>query len=64
VGRGMAMELLYRHSRLNQREIGNVMGQIDYSAVSQTRNRFRERMEKDDNLARLFGQIEQRLAEG
>lgn len=64
VERAMAIELLYRHSRMNQREIGALMGNIDYSAVSQTRKRFRERLKKDENLAELFIRIEKQLAAG
>jgi putative transposase len=62
VARGMAMELLYRHTRLNQRQIGALMGRIDYSAVSLTRKRFREKLEKDRNLVKLYRYIEQQLA--
>ncbi len=32
--RAVAIELLYRYSALKQREIGQRLGQIDYSAVS------------------------------
>ncbi len=33
IARGLAMELLYRHCGLSQREIGELIG-IDYSSVS------------------------------
>lgn len=55
------MELLYRHTRLNQQQIGALMGRIDYSAASLTRKRFREKLEKDRNLVKLYRYIEQQL---
>ncbi len=48
---------------VRKREIGNLMGRIDYSAVSQTRKRFRERLGKNEKMAHLFRRIENRLAE-
>jgi len=42
--RAMAIDLLYRHSAINQREIGKRLGEIDYSAVSRERTRLRERV--------------------
>jgi hypothetical protein len=56
------MELLYQHTHLNQQQIGALMGRIDYSAVSLTRKRFREKLEKDCNLVKLYRHIEQQLA--
>jgi DNA-binding MarR family transcriptional regulator len=41
LARGMAMEFLYRHAGLNQREIGEMMG-IDNSSVSITQKRLSE----------------------
>jgi len=35
--RAMLMEILYRYSGLKQSEIGEIVGGIDYSAVSQIR---------------------------
>lgn len=48
-GRGLLMELLYRHGGLRQREIGAMLG-IDYSAVSVGRKRFEYRMREDRNV--------------
>jgi transcriptional regulator len=56
------MDLLYRHTRLNQQQIGAMMGRIDYSAVGLTRKRFREKLEKDRNLVKLYRYIKQQLA--
>ena len=40
------MELMYRHGGVSQAEIGRVLGNLDYTAVSRERKRLRERMEK------------------
>lgn len=60
IARGMAMELLYRHGGLTQREIGDLMG-IDYSAVSVGRKRFRMSAEQDEHLKQLATRIQDRL---
>jgi len=61
--RAMLMELLYRHCRLTQIEIGKIVGGIDYSAVSQSRKRFRERMAQDASLKKKYDKIEKQIAE-
>ena len=60
IARGMAMELLYRHGGLTQREIGELMG-IDYSAVSVGRKRFRMSAEQDEHINQLATRIQERL---
>lgn len=55
--RAILMEMLYRYGRINQMEIGKMMG-LDYSTVSVTRKRLRESMEKDKELKKLFQKIE------
>jgi len=60
IARGMAMELLYRHGGLTQREIGDLMG-IDYSAVSVGRKRFRMSVEQDEHIKQLATRIQDRL---
>jgi putative transposase len=62
-GRGLLMELLYRHGRLNQREIGAMLG-IDYSAVSIGRKRFLVRREADPGLRALYAKAENRISQG
>ena len=47
VERAILMELLYRHCKITQLEIGRIMGGIDYSAVSYSSKRLRHKMEKD-----------------
>ena len=48
-GRGLLMEMLYRHGGLKQREIGELLG-VDYSAVSVGRKRFLVSMSGDSKL--------------
>jgi len=56
--RAVAIELLYRYSAIKQREIGQRLGQIDYSAVSRERTRLRERLKEDRGLERSLREIE------
>ena len=60
VGRGVLMELLYRYGRMNQREIGELMG-IDYSAVSVMRKRLSALQKRDRNLSARIEKIKKRL---
>jgi REP element-mobilizing transposase RayT len=55
--RSIAMELLYRHAGMNQREIGELMG-VDYSSVSVARKRFRDMLAADDSLKKQFHAVE------
>lgn len=57
IARGLAMELLYRHGGLTQREIGELMG-IDYSAVSVGRKRFRMSAAEDKHVKQLATKIQ------
>jgi len=61
VERAMLMELLYRYSKLSQPKIGNIIGGIDYSSVSQARKRLRVQMEKDRRLKKRFKKISDEL---
>ena len=56
--RAVAIDLLYRYSGVNQREIGQRLGQIDYSAVSRERTRLRERLKMDRRLEKSLREIE------
>jgi len=58
VARGLAMELLYRHGGLTQKEIGDLTG-VDYSTVSVTRKRFRELAAQHEALKKLLDQIQE-----
>ena len=57
VARGLAMELLYRHGGLTQREIGELTG-VDYSTVSVARKRFRTLADQDEELKTLLARIQ------
>jgi chromosomal replication initiation ATPase DnaA len=63
IERAMLMELLYRYCRLMQPEIGKIVGGIAYSAVSQSRKRLRERLNRDATLKKKYQSIEERIAE-
>jgi hypothetical protein len=49
------MDLMYRYSRVRQAEIGEVLGNLDYAAVSRERKRLRERIENDRNISSVIG---------
>ena len=51
--RQMAMELSYRYSNCNQKEIGAIFG-VDYSTVSQSRARLKAKLESNRNLKKQF----------
>jgi hypothetical protein len=46
----MLMEFLYGFCRIAQPEIGEIVGGIDYSAVSQVRNRLQNKLRVDRML--------------
>ncbi len=55
------MDLLYRLGGLKGQEIGN-MFDIDYSTVSVSRKRLRNKLQKDHDLKRLLFRIEAKLS--
>ncbi|MEN6422321.1 MAG: transposase [Smithella sp.] len=55
--RAMLMELLYRLCNITQPEIGQLLGGIDYSAVSQARKRFQVKIEQDQEWRKRFKRI-------
>lgn len=59
--RAMLMEMLYRHCKITQPEIGLLTGDIDYSSVSYARKRLRQKMEKDSALKKRFERIDGEL---
>jgi putative transposase len=60
VGRGVLMDMLYRHGGMNQREIGELMG-IDYSAVSVMRKRLSALQKNDRNLSVRIERLNKRM---
>lgn len=61
VGRAMLMDLLYRFSRVTQVQIGEMVGGVDYSAVSQARSRLRKRLGKDEKLRKQCEALDHEL---
>jgi chromosomal replication initiation ATPase DnaA len=59
----MLMELLYRFCHLTQPQIGELVGGIDYSAVSQARRRLQRQLERDPKLKERFVGLTDRLTE-
>ncbi|RPI76213.1 MAG: hypothetical protein EHM45_13645 [Desulfobacteraceae bacterium] len=57
VDRSMLMALLYELCGMTQPEIGKLMGGIDYSAVSQSRKRLRQKCLQEPKLQKRFDQI-------
>lgn len=61
--RSMLMELLYRFSHVTQPEIGSILGGIDYSAVSQSRKRFRSKLVTDPGIQTRFDELKEKLVD-
>jgi len=59
--RQIIMTILYNYAGLNNREIGNLF-EVDYSTVSQSRKRLREKVEKDKSTAEQLDEIELKLS--
>lgn len=59
--RAMLMEFLYRLCHLSQKEIGQLLGMVNYSSISQTRKRLREKIENEtavrERFNSLFGEL-------
>ena len=60
--RQILMEMLYRYTGLNNREIGELIG-LDYSTVSVGRRRLRGKLFNDSNLRDLVRRIEESCQE-
>jgi len=54
IARAMVIDLMYRFCGMTQSAIGDMVGGIDYSAVSQARSRLRKRLQHDKELNRKF----------
>jgi len=59
--RGLVMEMMYRYSEINQKEIGQVMGGVDYTSVSRERRILRARIHEDTELKKWRREIEDAL---
>jgi hypothetical protein len=58
IERAILIEMLYRYGRLRQSEIGEIMGRIDYSAISQARKRLQQKLKADNEMYTFFREIE------
>ncbi len=54
VERGIAAELLYRYSNISQKQIGRILGGIDYTGVSMLRSRLKTKMASDHSIQRRY----------
>lgn len=59
--RGIVAELLYKYCEITQRQIGNILGGIDYGAVYLLRRRLRENMNKNESVIKKYKEIEARM---
>ena len=57
--RQIVMTALYKYAGINNREIGELFG-IDYSTVSQGRQRLRVKGEKNENIRTILKEYKQR----
>lgn len=55
--RAIAMELMHRYGGASQPEIGKVMGDLDYTAVSRERKRLREKIKSERGLKAALDEI-------
>jgi hypothetical protein len=60
VGRGILMDMLYRHGGMNQREIGEML-RVDYSAVSVMRKRLSAVLKQDGKLSVQVERLRKRI---
>jgi len=61
--RSMLMELLYRLANISQRQIGELLGGIDYSRVSQARKKFQRSLVEDPRFRVKFDKVVTQLLE-
>jgi len=61
--RAMLMEFLYRFCCITQPQIGKLLCDIDYSAVSQTRKRVQLKIQNDPEWGQKFNQIQNELGQ-
>jgi putative transposase len=59
--RGIVAELLYRYSALSQKEIGRLLGGINYTAVSMLRHRVKKAMRNETRIREKYERAEKRL---
>lgn len=55
--RALVMEMMHRHGRARQSEIGELLGRLNYTQVSRERKRLREKMENDARMKKCWREI-------
>jgi chromosomal replication initiation ATPase DnaA len=55
--RGIIAELLYRYCGLNNREIGQILGGIDYGGVHQLRRRLKRRIKENVDFKKQYEHV-------
>ena len=61
INRGIVAELLHRYSGLSQQKIGNLLGGINYTAVSMLRYRLKKTMSTNEKIKALYVKAEKNL---
>jgi REP element-mobilizing transposase RayT len=61
IDRGIVAELLYRYCSITQREIGQLLGGIEYTAVSMLRSRLTAQMDIDTRVKKRYAKVERAL---
>jgi len=61
--RAILMDLLYRLCKITQPKIGELLGGIDYSTVSQARKRLQIRMDNDPELSKQYNGMRRTLSQ-
>jgi len=61
IKRGIISELLYKYSGIKQKEIGKMLGNIDYSAVSKLRTRLKKNMKNNKKIKKDLENLEQKI---
>ncbi|MBN2619798.1 transposase [candidate division WOR-3 bacterium] len=59
--RGIAADMLYKYCSLTLKQIGQILGDVDYGAVYQLRRRLKDRMMNDDVLNARYVVVEQEI---
>ncbi|MBE0432662.1 transposase [candidate division WOR-3 bacterium] len=59
--RGIVAELLYKYCDMTQAQIGQVLGGIDYVAVSLLRKRLRKKMDRDSTVRQQYTDLAARI---
>lgn len=59
--RGMVAELLYKYCEITQRQIGSILGGIDYMSVYQLRGRLKRKLDQDPEVRKQYAELEEKV---